>query len=197
LVVKAVNYSFMKSTAFGQGACELAIGPMACRIEWSGKGLRRFSFKEVERKPRGVTRPPDGCPPFVVKAVSLLHSFFSGGQTDFSPLPLDLEDKGAFYRRVYRVVRAIPRGRKASYGEVAARAGSRSAARAVGAAMKQNPLPIFIPCHRVVRSDGGLGGFSAPGGVKMKRKLLEMEARERKKTEDRRPKAEAGRGKGP
>ena len=79
-----------------------------------------------------------------------------------------------FLRRVYAVVRAIPRGRVLSYREVARAAGSPGAARAVGQAMRRNPTLLFMPCHRVVAASG-LGGFSARGRLATKRRLLALE----------------------
>ncbi len=80
-----------------------------------------------------------------------------------------------FQRRVREVVGEIPRGVALSYGQVAARIGKPAAARAVGAAIGSNPWPVLVPCHRVIGSTGNLGGFSAPGGVGAKRRMLEME----------------------
>lgn len=88
-------------------------------------------------------------------------------------VPLKLE-ASAFVRRVYGVVSRIPRGKVLSYGEVAEAAGKPGAARAVGNAMARNPICLFIPCHRVVASNG-LGGFGGDGGVEQKRKLLGLE----------------------
>lgn len=82
----------------------------------------------------------------------------------------------AFQQRVVEIVRGIPRGETKTYGEVARLAGSPGAARAVGQVMATNPVPIIIPCHRVVSSSGGLGGFSAAGGVQTKRWMLDREA---------------------
>lgn len=81
-----------------------------------------------------------------------------------------------FQQRVVEIVRAIPRGETLTYGEVAARAGAPGAARAVGTVMSTNPVPVIIPCHRVVGSAGGLGGFSAAGGVRTKRWMLDLES---------------------
>ncbi len=80
-----------------------------------------------------------------------------------------------FQQRVVDIVRAIPRGETLTYGEVAVLAGSPGAARAVGTVMSTNPVPIIVPCHRVVGSAGGLGGFSAAGGVRTKQWMLEIE----------------------
>lgn len=78
-----------------------------------------------------------------------------------------------FQLRVYRVVLSIPRGSTLSYGKVAELAGNPRASRAVGNAMRRNPFPLIVPCHRVVRSDGSPGGYSGPRG--MKERLLKME----------------------
>lgn len=87
--------------------------------------------------------------------------------------PLDLEGLTAFTRQVMELVRAIPRGQTASYGAIAARAGRPGAARAVGQVMHHNPVPLFVPCHRVLGSNGSLTGFA--GGLDTKRALLDLE----------------------
>ncbi len=100
-------------------------------------------------------------------------SYFSGSLRSFS-LPLDrsLID-GAFTREVLRETEAIPYGRTTSYADIAAAAGSPRGSRAAGNALGSNPLPIFIPCHRVVRACGALGGYG--GGLHIKRALLALE----------------------
>jgi len=80
-----------------------------------------------------------------------------------------------FNRRVYHVARAIPPGSTRSYGEVAARLGDRNLARDVAQALGQNPFPIIVPCHRIMAAGGKTGGFSAPGGVRTKLRLLSIE----------------------
>lgn len=102
-------------------------------------------------------------------------TYFSGGRPDFAGLPLDLGNCGPFARSVYGAVRRIPYGRTLSYADVAAMAGNRKAARAVGMCMKKNPVPILVPCHRVIRQDGSAGGFTSPDGTGVKVKLLRME----------------------
>ena len=81
----------------------------------------------------------------------------------------------AFEQRVYNIIRRIPRGQTRSYGWVARQLGKPGAARAVGLALKRNPFAPRVPCHRVVRSDGSLGGYSARGGLRRKRDLLARE----------------------
>jgi methylated-DNA-[protein]-cysteine S-methyltransferase len=76
---------------------------------------------------------------------------------------------------VLEACRGIPYGRTTTYAELAAKAGNPRAARAAGSAMSHNPIPIIIPCHRVLHTGGGLGGFSAPGGLSLKERLLAME----------------------
>lgn len=89
---------------------------------------------------------------------------------------LDWSQVTAFRRRVLEVVAGIPSGVKLTYGEVAKRVGKPQASRAVGAAIGANPWPVLVPCHRVVGASGKLTGFTAPGGVETKRRMLELEA---------------------
>jgi methylated-DNA-[protein]-cysteine S-methyltransferase len=103
-----------------------------------------------------------------------LHRYFAGEIVQFD-FPLDLDDFTPFQRGVYQMVARLPFGTVMTYGEVAALMGSRGSARGVGGAMARNPLPVIIPCHRVVGSGGGLTGYSAPGGVVSKEWLLRME----------------------
>ena len=88
-------------------------------------------------------------------------------------LPVDLEHQSTFQRKVWQVLRTIPYGRVRSYGWVARKLGRPRAARAVGTACGANPLPLIVPCHRVVAGDGSLGGFS--GGLPTKKRLLRLE----------------------
>ena len=101
-----------------------------------------------------------------------LQHYFDGQRVVFDEV-LDLSGATDFQRRVWSAVRDIPYGETLSYGQVAHQAGSPGAARAVGRAMATNPVPIVVPCHRVIGSDGGLRGFG--GGLDLKRRLLDME----------------------
>lgn len=92
---------------------------------------------------------------------------------------LDFSTSAPFDRMVYRTLSQIPYGKVITYKNLAKMCGGGSYTRAVASALARNPFPLAIPCHRVIRSDGGLGGFSARGGVKLKQKLLRMEAEER------------------
>ena len=88
---------------------------------------------------------------------------------------VELDHLAPFARRVVELCRRIPYGQTLTYGELAAQAGSPRAARAVGNVMRTNRCPLVVPCHRVVPSGSGLGGYSAPGGVRAKLRLLELE----------------------
>jgi methylated-DNA-[protein]-cysteine S-methyltransferase len=124
-------------------------------VLWSGQGLARGRSCGV-----------------LDEAARQLHAYFAGELTDFD-LPLDLQGTD-FQRRCWLALATIPYGQTVSYGEQARRLGlDASAARAVGAANGQNPLPLVLPCHRVIGADGSLTGFG--GGLDVKRFLLELE----------------------
>lgn len=101
-----------------------------------------------------------------------LLDYLAGKRNSFD-IPLDLSQGTAFQRQVWRALQRVPYGKLRSYQWIAARVGGRQYARAVGNAVGANPIPIVIPCHRIVAQDGSLGGFS--GGLSMKRKLLALE----------------------
>lgn len=107
--------------------------------------------------------------------VDSVRRYFSGERVDFSRFTLDMSLGTPFMQRVWEATRLIPYGETRTYAWVARMAGSPRAFRAVGMALARNPLPLFVPCHRVIGSDGSLKGFTAPGGVKLKMKLLEHE----------------------
>lgn len=101
-------------------------------------------------------------------------AYFEGEALQFDVL-LDLSDQPRFAHSVLNACARIPYGEMISYGELAKRAGNPRAARAVGNCMNRNPLPLVIPCHRVIRSDGAVGGFGAESGEALKRRLLKWE----------------------
>jgi len=103
-----------------------------------------------------------------------LRAYLSDARFQFD-LPLDLERTTPFQRNVLNTIRRIPAGTVWTYGQVAREIGKPKASRAVGQALGRNPVPIVIPCHRVIASDGGLGGYSGGGGLASKRLLLRME----------------------
>jgi len=103
-----------------------------------------------------------------------LREYLAGRRTRFT-LPIDWKGMSPFQRQVLKATCRIPYGKTQTYGEIARRTGHKAAARAVGQALGSNPVPLVIPCHRVLAVDGSLGGYSAPGGVNLKRRLLRME----------------------
>ncbi|MFZ4855460.1 MAG: methylated-DNA--[protein]-cysteine S-methyltransferase [Desulfuromonadaceae bacterium] len=105
----------------------------------------------------------------------MLHRYFHGERTDFSAIPVDITALPPFRQNVLNMIRKLAFGEICSYGQVAKLCGSPRAARAVGGALASNPIPVIIPCHRVVAADGRLTGFSAPGGVNAKKVLLQLE----------------------
>jgi methylated-DNA-[protein]-cysteine S-methyltransferase len=155
------------------GECALAWGDDGLTGVWLPEtrpgGLRR---KVALKLANASERRPTGA---VAVAVAAMTRLLAGTRVDLGDVTLDLAEVDAFQRRVYVVTRSIPAGRVLSYGEVARRVGADASARAVGRALGANPFPIVVPCHRVVATTGGLGGFSAPGGVAAKGRLLAIE----------------------
>lgn len=113
--------------------------------------------------------PAASAPPLAEK----ITAYLNGEKTRFTEQDLDWRAFSPFRLAVSRAAMKIPYGRTWSYGRLAQEAGSPRAARAVGGVMAANPFPIVVPCHRVIRSDGGLGGFT--GGLELKKRLLKME----------------------
>lgn len=139
-----------------------------CRVGWCVRE-EEFAAALEERWEQPARR---GGGRVAGEAARQLDEYFGGQRRRFD-LPLDLSRLGSFQRVVLLTLREVPYGEVVSYGELAAMAGHPGAARAVGGAMRGNPLPIFIPCHRVLLSTGELGGFG--GRPDLKRRLLELE----------------------
>lgn len=159
---------------------ETAIG--ACGVAWNERGIAGVQLpeaNEVVTRARLRRRFPDGVegapPKPVERVIEAIAALLAGDAADLSEVALDLTRVAPFNRSVYAIARTIPPGSTLSYGEVATRLGDPSAARAVGAALGDNPFPIIVPCHRVLAAGGKMGGFSAPGGTATKRRLLTIE----------------------
>ncbi len=118
-----------------------------------------------------ATEDPTALPHFRKQVID----YFWGRRIAFDAA-IDLSDLPPFRAEVLEACRAIPHGATASYGDLARAVGRPGAARAVGSAMGSNPLPLIIPCHRVIRSDGSFGGFSSPRGIQQKKQMLALEA---------------------
>ncbi len=104
-----------------------------------------------------------------------LQEYASGEKTDLNRFAADLSQMTPFQRSVLRLVQKIPTGQLETYGTIATRSGHPGAARAVGGALSKNPVPLIIPCHRVVGSNGKLTGFTTPQGLNLKQQLLDLE----------------------
>jgi methylated-DNA-[protein]-cysteine S-methyltransferase len=159
---------------------ETAIG--RCGIVWSERGIVAVRFPERgenavrNRIARRFPHAHEAAPPEKTQcAVDDIIALLGGEPRDLSHIEIDLGDAPDFNRRVYEMARTIPPGKTLSYGEVAERLGDRNLARDVAQALGQNPVPIIVPCHRVMAAGRKTGGFSAPGGVQTKLKLLSIE----------------------
>lgn len=153
-----------------------------CGIVWSGcgvVGVQLLEGSERATRARVQRRYPaasEALPPAAMRRViDDIVGLLGGEPRDFSYVKIDAEGVANFNRRVYDIARTIPAGSTLSYGEIAERLGDRTLARDVGQALGENPTPIIVPCHRVLGAGGKPGGFSAPGGVDTKLRLLTIE----------------------
>jgi methylated-DNA-[protein]-cysteine S-methyltransferase len=131
---------------------------------------------EVLRRAGALARRRAEPSSLVRDAADEILRYLSGEPAALSSIPVAAPPASTFAGRVVRALRRVAYGEVVSYGELARRAGAPGAARAVGGVMARNPVPLLVPCHRVIASGGGLGGFSAPTGVDLKQALLQMEA---------------------
>ncbi|MDX2171207.1 MAG: methylated-DNA--[protein]-cysteine S-methyltransferase [Deltaproteobacteria bacterium] len=168
------------AAAEGFALFDTAIG--ACGVAWGDDGIVGMQLPEGpplatrahlrRRFPQArEIMPPDAVRAAMRAVVTLLR----GEPADLCGIRLDMTAVPEFHRRVYAVARTIPAGTTLAYGEIARRLGEPGAARAVGQALGRNPFALIVPCHRVLAARGGLGGFSAAGGVATKQRLLAIE----------------------
>ena len=160
---------------------DTAIG--RCGIVWSERGVLGVQLPEasepatrarLRRRFSGATETEPT--PAIQSAIDSIVALLAGEEaSDMSEVLLDLCEVPEFDAAVYRVARTIPPGETLTYRKIAQRLGDPGAAREVGQALGANPIPIIVPCHRVLAAGGRAGGFSAPGGVMTKLRLLEIE----------------------
>jgi methylated-DNA-[protein]-cysteine S-methyltransferase len=166
---------------------DTAIGP--CGVAWNARGLAGVQLPEKDRattaqrlaaKSRsvGAAEPPAA----IAALIADIQRYLAGERVDFSAVAVDLDDLDPYRRKLYEALRDIGFGRTTTYGELAKILAAESlgasdweGAREVGEAMGRNPVPIVIPCHRVLAAGGKIGGFSAHGGPTTKQKLLALE----------------------
>ena len=154
-----------------------------CGIAWNTVGIRRFQLPagSADATRRSLLRRLPGAEPGtptpeVAEAVNAVKRYFDGEAIDFSHFQLDLDDQDGFFKRIYAAARRVGWGHTTTYGTLAREVGAGpEAARDVGQAMAKNPVPLIIPCHRVLAAGGKVGGFSAPGGSDAKIRMLELE----------------------
>jgi methylated-DNA-[protein]-cysteine S-methyltransferase len=159
---------------------DTAIG--ACAIAWGPRGVAAIQLPGSSRASTGagLRRRCPGAreaapPPAIERAIAAITALLRGEAVDLGFVELDLARVGEFERRVYALARAVPPGGTVTYGELASKLGDPLLARDVGQAMGANPFPLVVPCHRVLAAGGKPGGFSAPGGVVTKLRLLRIE----------------------
>ena len=140
----------------------------------SARGLTRCEMLAENAPTETSVSAASSADPLLQQAANELQAYLMGSLKAFS-LPLDLSDLTPFQQEVLAAVALIPWGQTRTYSEVAAQIGKPNAIRAVGNALAHNPLMLFVPCHRVIGSDGKLHGFSAPQGVALKAWLLDHE----------------------
>jgi methylated-DNA-[protein]-cysteine S-methyltransferase len=182
---RAKAYAQLRQALEGESNPEIAydrfvgtpFGDLLVAVSDHGVLALRFGGSEVEfqkeladRHGTEVRRDPDR----VSEVMNQLGEYFEGSRSAFE-VAFDLSALTPFQRSVLRAVQKVPKGSYVTYLELAKRIGKPKSARAVGQALGHNPIPILIPCHRVIASDGSLGGYSGPGGVETKSELLRME----------------------
>jgi methylated-DNA-[protein]-cysteine S-methyltransferase len=159
---------------------DTAVG--CCGVVWSGRGIVGVQLPERSedatrnRVRRRFPAARGAAPPAAVqRAIDDMVALLKGEPRDLGGVTIDLRGVPDFHRRVYAAARTIGPGATATYGEIGERLGDRNLARDVAQALSQNPCPIIVPCHRVMAAGGKTGGFSAPGGVRTKLRLLSIE----------------------
>jgi methylated-DNA-[protein]-cysteine S-methyltransferase len=154
-----------------------------CGIAWNDAGIAQFQLptRSADVAERNLLRRrPDAVPgeptAEVAETIVLAKRYFNGEKIDFSLVRLDLDGQEEFFKRIYAATRLVGWGQTTTYGTLAKQLGAGpEVARDVGQAMARNPVPLIIPCHRVLAAGGKVGGFSAPGGSTAKIRMLELE----------------------
>jgi methylated-DNA-[protein]-cysteine S-methyltransferase len=168
-------WKMMDTMTISMATFETALG--RCGVRWGDAGITGVLLPG-SRSLVGPTREAGAdVPAFVRRGIDGMTAVMAGGVEDLRDVPLDLSEIDELRRAVYAATREIPAGSTRTYGEIARAIDrlDREGARDVGSALAKNPFPIIVPCHRVVAANGALLGFSAPGGLETKRRMLELE----------------------
>jgi methylated-DNA-[protein]-cysteine S-methyltransferase len=176
----------MNHDARAPQACLFDTALGRCAIAWGPEGVLAVQVPDADdaatlaRLGRGLPplrcEPCDEASPAIRAAIEGIGALLRGEPRHLREVPLDMGRIPVFHRRVYHLAREIAPGITLSYGELARRLGEPAAARAVGQALGANPFVIVVPCHRVLAAGGRAGGFSAPGGLRTKARLLAIES---------------------
>jgi len=163
----------METTTF-----ETALGIFG--IGWTDAGVARLQLPGLDAEALALRINRDGAQPGeptrkIAAVIDRIEDYAAGEATDFANVELDLGGLPEFHRRAYALLLQVGWGETTTYGALARQLGDVTLSRAVGAAMGGNPIPLLIPCHRVLASDGKSGGFSAPGGAESKLRMLKLE----------------------
>ncbi|WP_235531961.1 methylated-DNA--[protein]-cysteine S-methyltransferase [Pelomonas sp. Root1237] len=152
-----------------------------CGVVWSERGIVASLLPDASparlKRRHPTAELTTELPAHIAHAVDGIRALLAGEARDLSDIALDERGIPEFRRQVHALTRAIPPGQTRTYGEIATALGQPGAARAVGRAEGDNPFPPIVPCHRVMGAGGEPTGFSAPGGVETKRRMLLIEAR--------------------
>lgn len=168
--------------ASGNAVFETALGFMG--LAWSESGVTRVFLAEKSREAverrllRACATAPTAeaeRPAWITRLIGEIGAYAAGEKVDFSAVPVDLAGVDDFRLAIYAAARKLGFGQTTTYGELAKRAGHGGLPRETGAALGANPVPLIIPCHRILAAGGKIGGFSAPGGSASKEKMLALE----------------------
>ncbi|URQ74560.1 MAG: methylated-DNA--[protein]-cysteine S-methyltransferase [Candidatus Ochrobactrum gambitense] len=158
------------------GACGIAWrGAKVIGVEIADTDEKETRYRLGERVGEQLSDAQAEVPAFVTQAIEKVRVLLDGGSPDFSQTPLALDSLPDLNRQVYEIILELKAGETTTYGAIARRLGDVSLSQAVGYALGKNPFPIIVPCHRVLGSNGKVGGFSAAGGTATKLKLLNIE----------------------
>ena len=146
-----------------------------CAVRWTEAGIASVRLPSAGTASLPRLADTDDVPDSIRSAIDGIVAVMGGRSLDLRFVGLDEQGIDDFRREVYAATRAIPPGSTVTYGDIAREIGRPDGARDVGAALASNPFPIVVPCHRVVGANGKLTGFSAPGGLATKRRMLELE----------------------
>jgi len=161
----AQDDEMLLGVVFGHASLRQATDALKSNLQRTHAAAAVVDLVDAEEQPKSIRR-----------VIAGLERYAVGDDVDFGDVAIDERHLTSFGRRIVQACRRISAGQTQSYGELAAQCGSPGAARAVGQVMAKNRYPLVVPCHRVLAAGGLLGGFSAPQGLAMKRRLLAMES---------------------